>query len=68
MVKPPFPGKHAILIALEDLDENNGLFNWTGGPDRLAQGEWIQISEDTEYRSKGRGGGLALLLVFKYSA
>jgi len=64
-VKPPFPGKHVVLIALEDLDENNGLSKWKNGPNRLIQGEWVQFSDDKEHMFKGRGGGIALLLLFQ---
>lgn len=63
-IKPPFPGDLMVLLALEDLHENNGLPTWKGGPERLAQGEDVCLSGDEKQTFHGKSGGLALLLVF----
>lgn len=64
-MRPPFPGRHVVLIALDDLDERNGLSKWENGPDKLIQGQWVGISDDKEHMFMGQGGGIALLLLFE---
>ena len=63
-IKPPFPGKHVVLIALEDLHENNGLPIWKECPTKLSQGEYVCFSGDEAQLFRGKSGGVALLLVF----
>lgn len=53
-----------VLIALEDLDENNGLPIWKDCPDKISQGEDVCLSGDEEQKYLGKSGGLALLLLF----
>ena len=64
-IKAPFPGDLIVLLALENLHENNGLPMWKGGPEKLSQGEDVCLSGDEKQISRGKSGGLALLLVFR---
>lgn len=63
-INPPFPGNIVVLLALEDLHENNGLPTWKGCPEKLSQGEGVCLSGDEKQTFRGKSGGLALLLVF----
>ena len=63
-ISPPFPAQHVVLIALEDLDRDKGLSTWKNSPEQLSQGQWVLFSGDVEHTFLGRGGGLAVFLIF----
>jgi len=55
-IKPPFPGDLVVLLALEDLHENNGLPTWKGCPEKLSQGEDVCLSGDEKQTFRGKSG------------
>ncbi len=65
-IRPQYPGKYVVLIALEDLSKDNGLPSWSNdSPETMQQGDSVLLSGDEEQRFyQGKGGGLILVLVF----
>ncbi len=61
----PFPGKILIIIALDDLDENNGLPSLT--TEHLTCGDFVVLSGDDDMSFKKNGGGMAFLILLELS-
>lgn len=58
----PFPDQHLIIIALGDLNLENGLVT-NVGLENLVSGHDLIIDGSDEMWFSGRGGGMALFLV-----
>ena len=60
-VAAPFPKQYLVIIALEDLDQNNGMPLITNGT--LACGEYIVLSGEDTLQFNNKGGGLAFFVI-----
>ena len=56
------PSTYIVLIALADLNKENGLPTWQGGPQRMGKGEWTHFSGDKAHYFDKQGGGLAIVI------
>ncbi|OJJ78568.1 uncharacterized protein ASPGLDRAFT_138617 [Aspergillus glaucus CBS 516.65] len=60
VLQTPFPGKTLVIIALEDLDDQNGLpTNIT----KISCGSFAVHSGDEDLKFKKQGGGLAFFVL-----
>lgn len=57
--------KHIVLIALDELEEDNGYTKWGSGLAKLSKGNWTHFSGDTVHHFEKGGGGLAIVLQFE---
>ncbi|MCJ1357825.1 MAG: hypothetical protein MMC33_007821 [Icmadophila ericetorum] len=64
-VKNTCPEKQVVLIALEDLNQDNGLSKWESAPTAIKQEDWVQFSDDMKHDFLGNnGGGLSIIIAF----
>lgn len=61
-LKRPFPKQHLVILALDDLHQNNGL-PLIEGVETLASGDYVVLSGDKDMRFNGKGGGLAFFIL-----
>jgi hypothetical protein len=57
----PFPNKYLVIIAISDLDQNNGAA--VTERDKLKSGEYVILAGHHPLRFNAKGGGMALFLV-----
>ncbi|KAL6712962.1 hypothetical protein ACLMJK_009517 [Lecanora helva] len=62
ILKSPFPDRHLVIIALEDLNQDNGMPE-NEGP--LSCGESLVLPGDRDLSFNGNGGGLAFFMLLK---
>jgi hypothetical protein len=63
-IKAPFANSWVAIIALGDLDKNNGL-PISAPVEKLTSGEYVILDGDDTHYFSGKGGGMALLLVIE---
>ena len=51
-----------MLIALEELTSENGLFSWNNGPEKISKGEWATFLGDEVVELVTTCGGTSILL------
>ena len=61
----PFPNQYLIIIALDDLNQENGLPT-VEGRGTLACGRDILLLGDKDMKFNAKGGGLAFFILLKF--